>query len=84
MITEKELDAMQALCDLAAEGRWEKEWDGEQWIIVRDTRHEVARCLSCGCDDCHPKADAAFIAHAHADMPALIAEVRRLNKEATK
>lgn len=96
-ITDEELDAMEKRANLATPGPWKKanittptkharvrlsicRIDGMQVkeVIARDVRGPN------GWDEGEKAIgnDAAFIANARDDVPALIAEVRRLRKEA--
>jgi hypothetical protein len=77
MITQKELDEMQARCDAATPGEWV--------VGVREYSrgvlagaHEVAEVSDC--DEDNGVSDAAFIAKVRTDMPRLIAEVKRLRE----
>jgi hypothetical protein len=84
MIDPKTLDEIQARADAATKGPWEVanapeeigKWVRRRWIPEGDDRvHSqmiADRMLGRG-------GDAAFIAHAREDVPALVAEVRRLN-----
>lgn len=76
-MTEEELTAIEARATAATVGPW----DGHQnsGVTSKHTRDSVFE-TGCGC--CTNKdlsvEDAAFIAAARADVPALVAEVRRL------
>lgn len=93
-MTQQELDALRQLADAATPGPWEVQYtlfDDEDFAPDLDIDahvHTTARVDAC--DDgyicgtgaepsCH--ADAAFIAAARAAVPALLAEVERLNGE---
>ena len=93
-MTDAELKEIEARCDAATEGPWEV---GYCYGLSRDARcacsvkpaggeyyYTDAIVASDARDECgHPMflVDAEFIAHARADVPALIAEVRRLRNE---
>jgi len=73
----EELQAIKARAEKATPGPWEQlsgEWYGEPRNLVQ-------------CDECtitehvYKKSDADFIAHSREDIPALIAEVERLQAE---
>ena len=82
MITNKELDRLQKLCDGATAGPWHTEDVGEpptrRWVV--DARN---RCVAGGsAGGTGPRAfDSDFIAAARTAMPQLIAEVLRLTDE---
>lgn len=65
-----DLDAIRARCEATTPGPWNND---ELPMIVVDERHNPATVAITTCG-----ADAAFIAHARADIPALLAEVERL------
>lgn len=70
------LDAIQARADSATKGPWEQGTGYFQNVYVR-----VAGEGPCGgllITTCQESHDAIFIAHAREDVPALVAEVRRL------
>ena len=74
-----DLGAFRARAEAATEGRWT--WashttaDGDEWAVFDPTDHALASNR----DGWAP--DAEFIAHARADIPALIGEVERLRAE---
>ena len=79
MITETELDAIEARANAATPGPWDE--PGFSALDAYDARsmvhaHEDAPRFSV-LDAC----DARFVAHARTDVPRLIAEVRRLQSE---
>jgi hypothetical protein len=70
-MTDEELAAVKARCDAATPGPWQSEYDNcgnggfsEWWNVGSGLMNE--------------EADAAFIAHAREDVPALLAEIGRL------
>jgi len=84
MISGKELDAMQALCDLATPGPWERGLILEGYLghenCSIDIEFQIRGDDPDSWDNGHRKANAAFISHARSDMPSLIAEVRRFHR----
>ena len=80
-----DLEAIKARCEAATPGPWAVAniapgWaeDENDWCVVPGVVE------SCGSDMCGPvvrSADAAFIASARTDVPALVAEVERLREE---
>lgn len=85
--TALDLDAIEARADAASEGRW---------YVYTGTTHDPAYGLTCGIgsteapaeeaileDPFLSAADAEFIAQARTDVPALVAEVRRLRNGAS-
>ena len=74
-MTDDELDAIEARCNKATPQDWYAVTDigGESWVAFGASEDIVAD--NCALDD------AVFIAAARADVPALIAEVRRLREE---
>lgn len=92
MMTEDELDRLEALASAATPGPWESTWnqvdvDGEtEDVITTSEPREQYRSvvgtfwydgLHAGCKE----QDAAFIAACREAVPKLIAEVRRIRKE---
>ena len=79
-MNEDELAAIEARANAATEGPWEVEPHPDQPYLDKVVRHYghltdlLAQCF-------HTNGNAAFIAHARQDIPALIAEVRRLRQE---
>lgn len=73
-LTDGQLDAMQASADQATPGPWEI-IGGYQYVTGVDV---VIGAIDEGCIRLR---DAEFIAHARTDVPALIAEVRRLREQ---
>jgi len=85
VISDKELEEMEARCDAATVGPWEAYVDASVMStgcpdppvtvhIPLDTNPDD----TCDCEMCHR--DSRFIAAARSDEPALIAEVKRLRK----
>ena len=74
-----DLDAIQARADAATEGPWYVESSGDHHIVpdVARWRGGMANALTFGGDF----ETAAFVAAARTDVPALVAEVRRLSAE---
>lgn len=72
-LTDEQLDAMQASADQATPGPWEI-IGGYQYVTGVDV---VIGAIDEGCIRLR---DAEFIAHARTDVPALVAEVRRLRR----
>src|SRR3990170_3096476 len=83
-MTLEELDAIQERVDAATEGPWvSRSWDDEMFMGVWGVRSRD-RVLLAVCN-CHASpaptdADTEFIAHSRTDIPALLAEVRRLRE----
>ena len=75
-MTQQELDALRALADAATPGPWEEVvTEGEWWLTGPDIFQDAVMRI----DDAElSQADAAFIAAARVAVPALIAEVERL------
>lgn len=67
-LTDAYLDAIEQRAHAATEGPWE--------ASAHD--HYLVICPDCGVRGGYERADAEFIAHARSDVPALLAEVRRL------
>lgn len=86
-MTQEELEAIEARANAATPGPWERWPDdvdgGDGWALVSDADGEpVVGAHPCPLEQCaDAEADYAFIAHARSDVPALIAEVRRLRSE---
>lgn len=81
MISDDELDAIQARADSATPGPWRARACGE---IVAG-RHVVATSDGGGGSvwvEWRSEEDKRFAAHARTDIPRLVAEVRRLKKKA--
>lgn len=80
-LTAAELDAIEQRANAATEGPWEASAHdhaaGDVPILDR-TGHYLVICPDCGVRGGYERADAEFIAHARSDVPALLAEVRRL------
>lgn len=74
-----DLDAIRACCEAASPGEWRREG-----VSVVTDRANI--CVTCdgGTSAGEQQANAAFIAHAHQDVPALLAEVERLRGQAGK
>lgn len=84
-MTDDELAAIEARCEAATPGPWRH--SGGYGYILGDfgTSYKVAQLGGTVAnpgmiarDDSYLKADTAFIANARTDVPALIAEVKRL------
>jgi hypothetical protein len=80
-MTLEELDAIEARANAASDGPWEAEFSDEEspvltGIGVKDGYHEICQ-TDYGVYGPAMK-DAEFIAAARTDVPALVAEVRRL------
>ena len=78
MMTSKELDAIQARADAATPGTWNAGGDNMARSINGNDPVKPVAWLTVWND--RPNAD--FIAHAREDVPALVAEVRRLREAA--
>lgn len=77
-LSDSELDAIQARADAATEGPWYVKIGEHHHTLMVWTKDETfahAALLSCFFET-----DAAFIAAARTDVPALLAECRRLRK----
>ena len=80
-LTDAYLDAIEQRAHAATEGPWEATaQDHAAWDvpILDRTGHYLVICPDCGVRGGYERADAEFIAHARSDVPALLAEVRRL------
>ena len=90
-MTERELGEILARVDAATAGPWEWHGDSMHAVAVREFSEQVAhlgvwqvgepgpRLIDTDCGTYGPcPADRAFIAHARADVPALVEEVKRL------
>ena len=82
-----DLDAIEARANAATLGPWKRYEQMEQdsqVVQAISPRYGEYGFIYVGCPegDGQARADAAFVAHARADIPALIAEVRRLREEA--
>jgi hypothetical protein len=79
MMTEAELFAIQARCDQASRGPWKSFIEGRDHesgsSFIRTGEMQGADIELFGATE----ADQDFIAHARQDIPALLAEIRRLN-----
>ena len=75
-LTDAELDAIEQRAHAATEGPWE--------ASAHRTGHYLVICPDCGVRGGYERADAEFIAHARSDVPALLAEVRRLRSIVTR
>lgn len=85
-MTDEELNAIEARAAAATPGPWWVYDDGRSAGVVNgdgSTYHRPYRAMICG-GDAHEGyfdgPDADFIAHARTDVPALVAEVRRLTQ----
>jgi len=89
MITEKQIEGMEARCDAATEGPWKNDpypsaHIPKEVIFPQEGVSEaraIVKCFPNGAEQgiairVQTKRDAAFIAHARSDMPRLIAEAR--------
>lgn len=82
-MTDEELNIIEARANAATEGPWRYEDDavievrsgGDAWICQTFSKGEE--------DFINHKGNGEFIAHARTDIPALIAEIRRLKDVAT-
>lgn len=80
-MTDRELDAIAARCEAATPGPWEPVVGRFDVIAPRETNAGLDRyhvCDTSGRDYDQMRVNAAFIAHSRQDIPALLAEVRRL------
>src|SRR5699024_6168576 len=78
VMTELDLDAIQARANAATDGPWERYGDGSHEVYCAATFEDTAYeppDVTYGSDR---PADAEFIAHARQDIPMLVAEVERL------
>lgn len=87
-MNEQDLRAIEARADAATAGKWiggVGDYDGTKCIGVvleRNRKCIVALCGKAHADDFEESCDnAEFIAEARQDIPALVAEVRRLQRE---
>ena len=83
-MTREQLDAIRARVEAATPGPWEPSSDTLTWIHVEAHGLTVAECrtyLNRQHTDKQNDANAAFIASAREDVPALLAEVERLTAE---
>jgi len=79
-MTDKDLAAIRERCDAATQGPWQMN-EEDQTVVETCTGKEfiVADFSMDGWDE--TLLDAAFIAHARTDIPALLDEIARLTKE---
>jgi hypothetical protein len=79
-VTELDLDAIEARANAATPGPWEH---GERcvWQAGMLNTAEIAVDCEHGNGGIRRHADAEFIAHARTDVPALLAEVKRLREQ---
>lgn len=86
MLTDKELDEIEARANAATEGPWETGralcCSDRGWVCDGTGRHFLNG--SSRRTEVMDVNDAEFIAHARADVPSLVAEVRRLRAEREK
>lgn len=86
MMTEAELQAIETRCNEASVAPWHCDpWNmlPNGYLYGPAPAHSHKCAENAGLMKCHPPAsfqyqDADFIAHARADVPALIAEIRQL------
>lgn len=78
-MTKEELQAIKARCEAATPGPWEEVAESGEWWIIG--AHENANYVvdTSGTS----QGNIEFITHARADVPALVAEVERLNAALT-
>lgn len=83
-MTDSELEAIKACCDAATPGPWEVRQSSicHPWTIGPVGRYAVGECFDQKGADGKPRydaeANAALMAHAREDIPALLAEIERL------
>ena len=85
------LDAMQARCDAATDGPWEREWDtSDQWWTIHGQPNPAKGDDRMVCPEVatlnHREdwtADAEFIVHARTNLPRLVAALREVLTFAT-
>lgn len=75
-MTQTELEAIKARAAAATPGPWE--FDGKGDIVPDGDKSDFVAMIHYSAED------AEFIAHARADVPALVAEVERLRAENAK
>ncbi|MCL2076303.1 MAG: hypothetical protein FWH15_07695 [Betaproteobacteria bacterium] len=78
MITDEELNEIEARANAATPGLWETciaPWDDSISIIVKQTT--VAKLGAPSCDTENYLENAIFIVHARSDVPRLVNEVKR-------
>ena len=78
---EKQLSEIKARCEKATPGPWEFWW--RSGGFVSNGIYDIAKVFILE-DDCDFEKNGIFISHAREDIPALIAEVRRLNVAISK
>lgn len=76
-MTDADLAAIEARCEKATEGPWES--DFQHAVCVYGPRGEDGERAFIGALE--EETDRAFVEHARTDIPALLAEVRRLRTE---
>lgn len=84
-MTDEQLQAIAARCEAATSGTWEtnrRTYDVE--INAGKRRYPIALAYSTGPSDISSVLNAAFIAHAREDVPALLAEVADLRRQLDK
>lgn len=82
-LTQEKLEAIRKRADAATGKEW-TDFDGDDWGGVV---YEYDRLTEDACEiiaECRTTADAEFIAHAREDIPVLLAEVERLQRELIK
>ena len=78
-MTELDLEAIKARCEAATPGPWHQLFnttDGPGVGIYKNLDQRQQSMLACRMSD----GDQIFVAHARADVPALVAEVERLRE----
>jgi hypothetical protein len=79
-MTDEELNAIEARANAAMAGPWFSYYAGSSdWVIeTTESESHIATCYRRHAGECP---DASFIANARTDVPALVAEIRRIKQE---
>jgi hypothetical protein len=77
-MNEEQLQAIEARCNAATSGPWMEVAESGEWWITGPESEDYVMTTNAG--DIQ-QADVDFIANARADVPALIAEVRQLQRD---
>lgn len=79
------LAAIEARANAATVGPWDTLWIDEAWLVFdEDSGEHIVASIdddARDADDRQPQRDAEFIAHARADVPALVAALRAVLDE---
>ena len=79
-MTEQELAEIEARANAATPGPWDSAYGMTGTFVFEVLNEDDAHCTIAELSRFNQRNDAAFISHAREDIPALIAEVRRLRQ----